>query len=260
MKLMDRKYSKYGLRVIQAHSAEYEFARLSENVVSALSYYNLDKIPVAIDSQNKTWEAYGNSYWPKHVLVDTNGFVRYEHAGYGRINDFEEQVRELLEEAGNTISEPLERSDPPDEIFEIYGMHFDGVAPEICVGAIDQGAHLDNVVYLRGPWIWEIEGVRACAKGDDVASIVIKYNAASRVHAIMGTSNQEVATAKIYLDGKPLDSDQLGKNVNLQDGSSICTIKHPLVYNLVNTQAINTHEIEIVVSTDNIVFYTFVFG
>jgi hypothetical protein len=280
MKLMDRKYSKYGLRVIQAHSAEYEFARLSENVVSALSYYNLDKIPVAIDSQNKTWEAYGNSYWPKHVLVDTNGFVRYEHAGYGRINDFEEQVRELLEEAGNTISEPLERSDPPDEIFEIYGMHFDGVAPEICVGysrlrkfgnkqkmkpnelniAIDQGAHLDNVVYLRGPWIWEKEGVRACAKGDDVASIVIKYNAASRVHAIMGTSNQEVATAKIYLDGKPLDSDHLGKNVNLQDGSSICTIKHPLVYNLVNTQAINTHEIEIVVSTDNIVFYTYVFG
>ena len=87
-------------------------------------------------------------------------------------------------------------------------MHFDGVAPEICVGysrlrkfgnkqnmkpnelniAIDQGAHLDNVVYLRGPWIWEKEGVRACAKGDDVASIVIKYNEALRVHAIkMGT-------------------------------------------------------------------------
>ena len=128
-------------------------------------------------------------------------------------------MRELLEEAGNTISEPLERSDPPDEIFEIYGMHFDGVAPEICVGysrlrkfgnkqkmkpnelniAIDQGAHLDNVVYLRGPWIWEKEGVRACAKGDDVASIVIKYNAASRVHAIMGTSNQEVVLRQKYI-------------------------------------------------------------
>lgn len=92
MKILDKKYSRYGLKVIQAHSAEYEFARLTENVLNALTYYNLDKIPVAIDSNNKTWEAYGNSYWPKHVLVDNNGFVRYEHAGYGNITDFEEQV------------------------------------------------------------------------------------------------------------------------------------------------------------------------
>jgi thiol-disulfide isomerase/thioredoxin len=280
MKLLDRKYSRYGLKVIQAHSAEYEFARSSENVANALSYFSLDKIPVALDSQNKTWEAYGNSYWPKHVLIDSNGFVRYEHAGYGRINDFEEQVRELLEEAGNNISEPLEGSDPPDEIYEIYGMHFDGVAPEICVGysrlrkfgnrqkmkpnelniAVDKGAHIDNIVYLRGPWFWEKEGIRAGAKRNDAASIVIKYNAASRVHGIMGTSNKEAANTRIYLDGKPLDSNQLGKNVNLQDGSSTCTVKHPLVYNLVNTQAIETHEIEIVASSANLVFYTFVFG
>jgi len=57
MKLLDRKYSRYGLKVIQAHSAEYEFARSSENVANALSYFSLDKIPVALDSQNKTWEA-----------------------------------------------------------------------------------------------------------------------------------------------------------------------------------------------------------
>src|SRR5215831_3667867 len=120
MKLLNKKYFKYGLRVIQAHSAEYEFARLAENIETALSYYNLNKIPIAVDSKNKTWESYGNSYWPKHVLIDSNGFVRYEHAGYGHIIDFEAQVRELLEEAGNTISEPCEENDPHDDIYEIY--------------------------------------------------------------------------------------------------------------------------------------------
>ncbi|MFZ0326794.1 MAG: redoxin family protein [Nitrososphaeraceae archaeon] len=280
MKILDKKYSRYGLKVIQAHSSEYEFARLTENVLNALTYYNLDKIPVAIDSNNKTWEAYGNSYWPKHVLVDNNGFVRYEHAGYGNITDFEEQVRELLEEAGHTISEPLEVTNPPDEIYETYGMHFDGIAPEICVGysrlrkfgnkqkmktneiniATDQGIHLNNVVYLRGPWVWEKEGVRSCAKADDASSIAIKYNSASRVHAIMGTYDRNPGTIKIKLDGKPLTRNQLGRNAKLEAGSAICTFGAPLIYNLVNTQVKETHEIEIFASSDNIIFYTFVFG
>ena len=280
MKILDKKYSKYGLRVIQVHSAEYEFARLKANVLKALSYYNLNKIPAAIDSNNKTWEAYGNSYWPKHVLVDMNGFVRYEHAGYGNITDFEDQVRELLEEAGKTIPEPLESTNPFDDIYEIYGMHFDGIAPEICVGysrlrkfgnkqrmkpnelnnAIDQAVHLDNIVYLRGPWIWQKEGVKSFAEGDDVASILIKYNAASKVHAIMGTTDQNKAEVKVELDGKPLAQHQIGKNTRIQNGISICTIGNPLIYNLVNTQTATSHEIEIFAPSNNIIFYTFVFG
>jgi hypothetical protein len=280
MTLLNNKYSKYGLRVIQAHSAEYDFARITENVENALSYYKLDKIPVAIDNRNKTWEAYGDSYWPKHVLIDTNGFVRYEHAGYGQISVFEAQVRELLEEAGITISEPCEENEPHDDIYEIYGMQFDGIAPETCVGysrlrkfgnrqkikpnvldtAIDQGEHLDNVVYLRGPWIWENEGVRACPKADATASIVMKYNAATRVHVIMGTIDGTDTTTKIYLDGKPVETDQLGRNVAFVNGSSICALKHPLIYNLINTQTAGTHEIEIVASSDNTIIYTFVFG
>jgi hypothetical protein len=40
-------------------------------------------------------------YWRKHFSIDHNGFVRYETAGYGRIQDFEDAVVELLEEAGH---------------------------------------------------------------------------------------------------------------------------------------------------------------
>ncbi len=185
-----------------------------------------------------------------------------------------------MEEAGNTISEPCEENEPHDDMYEIYGMQFDGIAPETCVGysrlrkfgnrqkmkpnvlntAIDQDEHLDNVVYLRGPWIWENEGVRACPKIDATASIVMKYNAATRVHAIMGTIDGTDTTTKIYLDGKPVETDQLGRNVALVNGSSICAIKHPIIYNLINTQTAGTHEIEIVASSDNTIIYTFVFG
>src|SRR5918912_718090 len=170
MKRLQEKYQKYGLQVIQAHSAEYEFARDVTNIHNALSRYDVRSIPLAVDSENKTWDAYGNSYWPKHVLIDQNNFVRYEHAGYGEIKDFEVTIRELLSEEGQIPTEDLDTENPVDEIFDTYGMHFSGIAPEICVGysrlrrfgnnqtmkpdvpftAVDPNLHVDNVVYLHG--------------------------------------------------------------------------------------------------------------
>jgi thiol-disulfide isomerase/thioredoxin len=93
MERLQKKYSRYGFQVIQAHSTEYEFASDIQNIHKALSRYNVNNIPVAFDTNNKTWEAYGNMYWPKHVLIDHNGFIRYEHAGYGAIEEFEMLLR-----------------------------------------------------------------------------------------------------------------------------------------------------------------------
>jgi thiol-disulfide isomerase/thioredoxin len=109
MRRLQQKYGKYGLQVVQAHSAEYHFATDHANIKRALSQYNINDVPVAFDINNKTWEAYGNMYWPKHVFVDHNGFVRYEHAGYGGMEDFEDVVVELLQEAGNKPVEEKEK-------------------------------------------------------------------------------------------------------------------------------------------------------
>src|SRR5919198_5350663 len=165
MRRLQQKYGKYGLQVVQAHSAEYHFATDHANIRRALERYRVE-IPNAFDTNNKTWEAYGNMYWPKHIIIDHNGFIRYEHAGYGGMADFEDAVVELLEEAGNKQIEEKEQDDPKDEIYDIYGMHFYGMAPEICVGysrlrhfgnnqklkpdtvnvAVDPGFHDVNVV------------------------------------------------------------------------------------------------------------------
>src|SRR5215216_5976288 len=186
----------------------------------ALSRYNISDVPVAFDINNKTWEAYGDMYWPKHVFVDHNGLIRYEHAGYGGIEDFEDIVVELLEEAGNKPVEGKEQEDPKDEIYDVYGMHFYGVAPEICVGysrlrrfgnnqtlkpdsvnvMTDLGLHDVNVVYLRGSWIWQREGVQYRPGGKEQnAAVIMKYNAAKRVHGIIGTSDGKPGKMEIKL-------------------------------------------------------------
>lgn len=281
MRRLQQKYGKYGLQVVQAHSSEYNFASEQTNIKRALARYNVSDIPVAFDVNNKTWEAYGNMYWPKHVFIDHNGLIRFEHAGYGGMGDFEDVVIELLEEAGRKPIEEKEQDDPNDEIYDTYGMHFYGMAPEICVGysrlrhfgnnqtlkpdsenvVVDTGLHDVNVVYLRGRWIWQREGVsyRHSEKAQN-AAVIMKYNAAKRVHGIIGTSDGNPGKIEIKLDGNYLTKDQLGRDVKLDGSVSFAAIEWPFVHNLVKTDKPETREIEIIPRTGNIVFYTFVFG
>ncbi len=280
MKFLHQKYGKYGLQVIQAHSAEYQFATDHANIRRALVRYDVD-IPNAFDTGNKTWEAYGNTYWPKHVIIDHNGFIRYEHAGYGGKTDFEDIVVELLEEAGKKPFKEQDQDDPKDEIFDTYGMHFQGMAPEICVGysrlkrfgnnqtlkpdaanvIVDPGSHDVNVVYLRGKWTWQREGVQYAPGGKEQhPAVIMNYNAASRVHGIMGSSDATPCRVEIKLDGNPLTKEQLGKDVGHDGSSSIVDIHWPFMHNLVRTDKPEIHEIEIIPRSDNFVFYTFVFG
>jgi hypothetical protein len=281
VKRLKEKYSKYGFQVIQAHSAEYQFASNNHNIHKAISRYKINNVPVAFDTNNKTWEAYGNMYWPKHLLIDHNGFIRYEHAGYGTINEFENSVVELLEESGHKPTEDMDTANPSDEIFDTYGMHFLGIAPEICVGysrlrrfgnhqmmkpdkpniAIDPGSYIENLVYLRGKWIWEREGIKFCPQDkENNPAIIIKYNSARRVHGIIGTSNGKTGRIEIKMDGNYLTKEQLGKDVKLRDGMSFVDIEWSFMHNLIKTEKPEIHKIEIVPRSDNFIFYTFVFG
>jgi thiol-disulfide isomerase/thioredoxin len=284
LRRLQEKYGAQGLQVVQAHSAEYQFATRHDNISKALARYNVRNLPVAFDAKNKTWEAYGNMYWPRHVIIDQEGFIRFEHAGYGDITEFESVIVELLEEAGNTklSSVTYDDKNPDDEILDTYGMHFEGMAPEICVGysrmrrfgnnqtfrpdeanvAVDSGSHFDNVVYLRGKWFWQREGVQFVSGGKEkTPAIIMKYNSAKRVHGIMGTSDGRPARAEVRLDGNSLTKEQLGKDAKLEgDGRSIVDIEWPFIHNLVRTDKQEVHEIEIIPLTDNFMFYTFVFG
>ncbi len=271
------KYSKHGLVVIGAHSAEYHFAANTANVKRALERYSVN-FPIALDAKNKTWEAYGNSFWPKHVLIDSNGLIRYEHAGYGSIQEFEYPIIELLQDAGQNPPAELEKQDPDDKIYDLHGMHFEGMSPEICVGHSrlmrfgnnhkaepskvnqfkDSGKHMDNMVYLRGSWFWDREGVKYSGKETDSGAVMMKYNA-KRVNTIIGTADGKPARIEVKLDGSYLTKNA-GHDVTVENGISYVDVNWDFMHNLVKTEKPEIHEVEIIPKTNNFVFYTFVFG
>lgn len=285
MKQLQRMFAEYEFKVIQAHSAEYEFATKIEYISMALKRYDITEIPVGVDSENKTWQAYGNMYWPKHILIDSNGFLRYEQAGYGGVEEFVEPIFDLIQETSGKAVADIDlkkfEGSSTDEIYETHGMHFPGIAPEICVGysrlnrfgnkqtlkidevsfVQDSGPHFDNVVYLRGKWIWARECVKALdGTVDKNSAIIMKYNLAKRVHAIVGTTDDRPGRLEVLLDGKSLEYNNLGRDAHLYEGSSVVDVNWPFIHNVIKTEKAESHQVEIRALSDNSSFYTFVFG
>jgi hypothetical protein len=64
------------------------------------------KYPVAVDSQGKTWAAWGNRWWPSIYLIDKKGNVRHRWDGelnWNKVKGEEimcQKIQELLAEKG----------------------------------------------------------------------------------------------------------------------------------------------------------------
>lgn len=174
------KYAERGLSLIGVHTPEFEYEKVTENVINASEELAV-VWPVAQDNDFRTWRAYDNRYWPAKYLIDANGVVRYTHFGEGAYDETERLIRELLEEAGADVSdiavnpdrgpEADRRAYEADSIEdrqtrEIYGgwnrnssptglyiahpQYYDGRG--LTQFYRDPGIHLNQFMYLNGSW------------------------------------------------------------------------------------------------------------
>jgi thiol-disulfide isomerase/thioredoxin len=90
------KYADNGLVIIGVHAPEFEFEKNIENVKAAVKKFGI-KYPVIQDNDNGTWNAYENQYWPQKYIVDSEGFIRYEHIGEGGYAETEKVIESLLQ-------------------------------------------------------------------------------------------------------------------------------------------------------------------
>ena len=93
------KYKGAGLVVIGVHTPEFSFEKERANVQEAVRTLKVD-FPVAIDSDYRIWEAFGNQYWPALYFVDAKGHIRHHYFGEGQYAEAERVLQELLKESG----------------------------------------------------------------------------------------------------------------------------------------------------------------
>jgi cytochrome c biogenesis protein CcdA/thiol-disulfide isomerase/thioredoxin len=101
VKAWAEKYKDHGLVVIGVHTPEFAFERNINNVRAAVSDLKIG-YPVAIDNEYKIWRSFNNEYWPADYLIDAEGRMRFHHFGEGEYDQSEQEIQQLLKDAGNS--------------------------------------------------------------------------------------------------------------------------------------------------------------
>jgi thiol-disulfide isomerase/thioredoxin len=291
----DQKYAGNGLVIVGVHSPEFEFEKNYDNVKAAVQRLGIT-YPVVLDSDHGTWNAYGNQYWPRHYLIDAQGYIRDNHIGEGGYEQTEKTIQSLLAERAahiglkqisfSTKSTPVIRPQSMQYVdlnqsttSEIYLGYDKARAPignpegfkpdQIVSYSISSDMSLKpGIVYLHGSWKNNPDNVELQSNTGRIALI---YYAKS-VNMVAGGKGEGIvindndngehrvagANGQVVLSASAnMSNKSLGQDLS-QNGSF--SIDGQRLYNLAMHDDYNAHFIIIDVKGKGFQLYTFTFG
>ena len=291
----DQKYAGNGLVIVGVHSPEFEFEKNYDNVKAAVQRLGIT-YPVVLDSDHGTWNAYGNQYWPRHYLIDAQGYIRDNHIGEGGYEQTEKTIQSLLAERAahiglkqisfSTRSTPVIRPQSMQYVdlnqsttSEIYLGYDKARAPignpegfkpdQIVSYSIPSDMSLKpSIVYLHGSWKNNPDNMELQS---DTGRIAFIYYAKS-VNMVAGGKGEGIvindndndehrvagANGQVVLSASAnMSNKSLGQDLS-QNGSF--TIDGQRLYNLAMHDYYDAHFIIIDVKGKGFQLYTFTFG
>jgi thiol-disulfide isomerase/thioredoxin len=266
------KYADDGLVIIGIHTPEFEFEKDYNNVKAAVEKFDI-KYPIAQDNEKDTWNAYENLYWPRKYLIDTEGYIRYDHIGEGAYAETEKVIQSLLAEraeyiGGNvtfdqSISNPESQQSVDSNRINTPELYFgyeyssaplgnsEGYKPNQVVKYTipDDSKIVPNRIYLAGEWKNNGDHMELQS---EVGRIVLSYSAKA-VNIVAGGGGE----LHILEDNSKLDERSSGTDIS-EDGT--VKIDGQRLYNIVGHEQYGNHDIAIEVVGRGFQIYTFTFG
>ena len=207
----DAAYRSRGLTIVGVHTPEFQFEHDAANVQDAIAQNRL-RYPVAQDNDYKTWNAWGNEYWPAKYLIDAKGRVRYAHFGEGDDKKTEAAIRSLLAEAGaeslggdakvGPTLKPGKEATPETYLGSARAQGW--VPNQPSTGLHDYtGAGrplLRSRFAFTGRWKVTPEAATALADGARIDARVV----GKAVYLVLSSAGDRPRELRVELDGKPL--------------------------------------------------------
>ena len=266
------KYADDGLVIVGIHTPEFEFEKDYNNLKAAVKKFDI-KYPIAQDNEKVTWNAYENLYWPRKYLIDTEGYIRYDHIGEGAYAETEKVIQSLLAERteyiGGNVTFDQSISNPESS----QSVNFDRInTPELYLGyeysrtplgssegykpdqvvkytIPDDSKIVPNRIYLAGEWKNNNDHMELQS---EVGCILLPYSAKA-VNMVAGGSGE----LNILEDNSKLDDSSRGTDIS-EDGT--VKIDGQRLYNIVGHEQYGNHNIAIEVVGKGFQIYTFTFG
>jgi cytochrome c biogenesis protein CcdA/thiol-disulfide isomerase/thioredoxin len=255
----DARYRRDGLVIVGVHSPEFPFEREADNVAAAIRREGI-RYPVAQDNDLKTWQAWGNQYWPAEYLIDAKGQVRRVHFGEGEYDRSEMAIRALLREAGHrdpgAMATPRGALDPareatPETYFGLArAERFDPPpSPGIKTYVAPEDLKTSHFA-LSGTW--REDDVAATALGDAAihGSVVGKD-----VYLVLSPPAGGAGTVAVALDGRPIPAARAGADVH----AGVVQVDRQRLYHLVSWPKAEHHTLTLRL-TPGLRAYAFTFG
>jgi thiol-disulfide isomerase/thioredoxin len=270
----NQKYSDKGLVIVGIHSPEFEFEKNIDNVKQAVTRFGI-KYPVLLDNDHGTWNAFQNSYWPRKYLLDSEGYIRYDHIGEGGYVETENAIRNLLAEKSNQQGTEISNLNQTKlnvpgvasvdfnqiktpELYFGYQYARDqlgntqGFNPEKAVNYTIPSPYLKpNLIYLQGLWKNNPDSMELVGPQ---GKIMLSYSAKS-INIVAGGKG-ELAVKE---DGKDNKTNNPFKG-NDVDADGMFSIDGQRLYNIANHTNYGEHQIEIDAKGPGFKIYTFTFG
>ena len=283
----NEKYADKGLTIVGVHAPEFEFEKVTENVIEASAELGV-VWPVAQDNDFRTWRSYNNRFWPAKYLIDANGLVRYRHFGEGAYDETEEQIRNLLTEAGVDVAGVAANPDTgpafdpraqgtsraDQQTREIYGgwsrnasgfyiadvRYHEGGAGTTQVYR-DPGGHVNQFIYLNGQWTSDLEAITHARETEDYEDyIALKFFARS-VNAVVDIEEGvEPFEVQVTLADAPLKENEAGADVVVEADRSYFTVDEPRLYEVVSLPEFGEGELKFSSNSADFALFALTFG
>ncbi|MEA2683837.1 MAG: hypothetical protein QOK05_2165 [Chloroflexota bacterium] len=269
-------YKDQGLVIVGVHSPEFEFEKDVGNIRQAIKRYDV-QWPVAVDSNMDTWNAYGNQYWPAEYLLDKNGVIRHTNFGEGDYDKTEQNIRDLLKEAGHAVPaagaaslDPGLTNDSQNQTQELYAAAPRGYdIPDAVANRVNAykdpgpgagGRRQDNKIYWQGSWnIGDefAEHPRDSPAGQDY--FLVEYQARQVFMVAQGSGGTR--RAYVTLDGADLRPADAGADVKFDgSGHSYIDADRSDLYAVVKRADFSRHVLKVSPVSPGFRLFTFTFG
>ena len=268
-----QKYKDSGLVVIGVHTPEFAFEKDISNVQKAVHDFGIT-YPVAMDNDNKIWNAFSNEYWPAHYFIDATGKVRYRHFGEGKYDESEGWIQELLKERdaqqalpGGIVRVQAQGAEAAPDLDEVKSQEtyigYERAEHFASPGGLDQESPKLysiptrmklNEWALAGKWIDQGQiAVLAGAQG----RIAYRFHARD-LHLVLGPSaDGKPIRFRVTIDGKAPGEDH---GVDTDDGGE-GTVTEDRLYQLIRQKgAIADHTFMIEFLDPGVQAFAFTFG
>jgi hypothetical protein len=244
---------------VGVHSPEFPFEHDAGNVQAAIKREGI-RYPVVQDNDLKTWNAWGNEYWPAEYLIDAQGQVRHVNFGEGDYDGTEAAIRSLLVEAGH--ANPGAMATPKNVVSpsatttpETYlGLaRADRIDPPPTSGTrtyAEPGTLPTSHFAFSGTWSESAEAATADTGAAIHASVVGKD-----VYLVLSPPDGGVGKVAVQLDGRPIAADRAGTDVH---GGTV-RVDRQRLYHLVAAPRVEHHALTLRFSP-GVAGYAFTFG